>query len=441
MDQIRLIQPEDLSTQEIFSMENLTNACRQVRRNNGAAGVDGVKARELPACPGEYWERLREQILDRSYKPLPAKRTDIPKPDGSMRGLNVPAARDRVIQACLANYLDYRKDFEMSNSYGFRKNRRCEQAILKGLEFMNDGYDWIVDIDLRKFFDTVDQDRLIRLIDNLFHNRDITALTRKFVRAGVMIDGKLTRTERGIPQGGPLSPILANIYLDQADKELESRGLRFTRYADDMLIYVKSEAAANRVMKSFSNYLEKKLKLEVNASKSKVARPDEVKYLGFGFTKNKREWKAIPHEKSIHEFEQKMMKLTKRNWSVSLEERMEKINQVIRGWSNYFRCAWMYKKNMRKLDSKLRRRIRAIIWKQWKSIRKKEESLIKLGCPRDKAHSYACARQGCVRCAVTFLNKYIRNIHLKKKGLLTIEEYFDTVAERFMKSFVRTAQC
>nr|WP_301010961.1 reverse transcriptase domain-containing protein [Faecalibaculum rodentium] len=273
---------------------------------------------------------VREQILDRSYKPLPAKRTDIPKPDGSMRGLNVPAARDRVVQACLASYLDYRKDFEMSNSsYGFRKNRRCEQAILKGLEFMNDGYDWIVDIDLRKFFDTVDQDRLIRLIDNLFHNRDVTSLTRKFVRAGVMIDGRLVRTERGIPQGGPLSPVLANIYLDQADKELESRGLRFTRYADDMLIYVKSEAA-NRVMKSFSNYLEKKLKLEVNASKSKVARPDEVKYLGFGFKRNKREWKAIPHEKSIHEFEQKIMKLTKQNWSVSLEERLEKINQVIR---------------------------------------------------------------------------------------------------------------
>ena len=206
MNQTRLIQPEDLSTQEIFSMENLTNACRQVRRNNGAAGVDGVKARELPVCPGEYWEQLREQILDRSYKPLPAKRTDIPKPDGSMRGLNVPAARDRVVQACLASYLDYRKDFEMSNSsYGFRKNRRCEQAILKGLEFMNDGYDWIVDIDLRKFFDTVDQDRLIRLIDNLFHNRDVTSLTRKFVRAGVMIDGRLVRTERGIPQGGPFA--------------------------------------------------------------------------------------------------------------------------------------------------------------------------------------------------------------------------------------------
>ncbi len=333
------------------------------------------------------------------------------------------------MQAGLAN-------FEMSNSsYGFRKNRRCEQAILKGLEFMNDGYDWIVDIDLRKFFDTVDQDRLIRLIDNLFHNRDVTSLTRKFVRAGVMIDGRLVRTERGIPQGGPLSPVLANIYLDQADKELESRGLRFTRYADDMLIYVKSEAA-NRVMKSFSNYLEKKLKLEVNASKSKVARPDEVKYLGFGFTKNKREWKAIPHEKSIHEFEQKMMKLTKRNWSVSLEERLEKINQVIRGWSNYFRCAWLYKKNMRKLDSKLRRRIRAIIWKQWKSIRKKEESHIKLGCPRDKAHSFVCARQGCVRCAVTFLNKYIRNGHLKKKGFLSMEEYFDMVSVRFMNTHV-----
>ncbi|WP_289967294.1 group II intron maturase-specific domain-containing protein, partial [Faecalibaculum rodentium] len=160
-----------------------------------------------------------------------------------------------------------------------------------------------------------------------------------------------------------------------------------------------------------------------------------------GFKRNKREWKAIPHEKSIHEFEQKIMKLTKRNWSVSLEERIEKINQVIRGWSNYFRCAWLYKETVRKLDSKLRRRIRAIIWKQWKSIRKKEESLVRLGCPRDKAHSYACARQGYVRCATTFLNKYIRNIHLKKKGLLSMEEYFDTVAERFMKTFVRTAQC
>ncbi|WP_264319294.1 group II intron maturase-specific domain-containing protein, partial [Paraclostridium bifermentans] len=188
-----------------------------------------------------------------------------------------------------------------------------------------------------------------------------------------MIDGMLGRTERGIPQGWPLSPVLANIYLDQDDKEMESRGLRFTGYADDMLIYVTSEAAANRVMKSFSNYLEKKLKLEVNASESKVARQDEVKYLGFGFKRNKREWKAIPHEKSIHAFEQKIMKLTKRNWSVSLEERIEKINQVIRGWSNYFRCAWLYKATVRKMDSKLRRRIRAIIWKQWKSIRKKEE--------------------------------------------------------------------
>ena len=269
MKQPTLFPVDRLSIREIFSSENLETAWKQVRRNGGASGVDGISARELPPCPGEYWENLKEEICTRKYQPMPAKRVDIPKPDGSKRGLNIPTARDRVVQACLANYFDYLKDFDMSNSsYGFRKNRRCEQAILKGLELMNDGFDWIVDIDLRKFFDTVDQDRLIRLIDCTFQNSDVTALTRKFLTAGVSIQGKVEKTKIGIPQGGPLSPVLANLYLDQADKELERRGLRFTRYADDMLIYVRSEAAANRVMESFGRYLEQKLKKNVNLSKS-----------------------------------------------------------------------------------------------------------------------------------------------------------------------------
>lgn len=432
MNQLELFPIEPMSIQDIFSTENIRTAWKQVRKNGGSAGVDGVSARELPPFPGDYWTELREKVCTRRYQPKPAKRVDIPKPDGSKRGLNIPSAEDRVIQACLANYMDYMKDFDMSNSsYGFRKNKRCEQAILKGLEFMNDRYDWIVDIDLRKFFDTVDQDRLIRLVDNTFHNGDVTALTRKFITAGVMINGEVVTTDIGIPQGGPLSPVLANIYLDQADKELERRGLRFTRYADDMLIYVKSEAAANRVMKSFSRYLEKELKLVVNATKSKVASPDEIKYLGFGFRFTKGKWTATAHERSREHLNEKIMELTKRSWSIRLTTRIEKINKVLDGWSNYFRSAWIPKTFIEKMDRKVRRRIRCIIWKQWKTIKKREWGLMKLGCPKEEAHSKACARQSYARCSSTFLNKYIRNQTLADKGLQAMEDIFGSVSARF----------
>ncbi len=247
----------------------------------------GVKARELPPCPGEYLEKLTEVILSRKYQPMPAKRVDISKPDATKRRLNIPASRDRVVQACLANYPDYARDFDMSNgSYGLRKHRRCEQAILKGLEYMNEGYDWIVGIDRRKFFDTADQDRLVRLVDKTFQNSTLTALTRKFVTAKVMIEGETVKTDIGIPQGGPLSPVLANLYLDQAGKELAKRGLKFIRYADGLLGYVKSEGTANRVIKSFSRFLEQKLKLIVNGTKSMIDRPNGLKYPGFTFKRN-----------------------------------------------------------------------------------------------------------------------------------------------------------
>lgn len=442
MEQIQLFSNELLPMQEIFSKENMRMAWKQVRQNGGSAGVDGVSARELPLYPGTYWDDLKEDICSRRYQPMPAKRVNIPKPDGSKRGLNIPTAKDRVVQACLANYMDYRKDFDMSNSsYGFRKNRRCELAIIKGLELMNDGYDWIVDIDLSKFFDTVDQDRLIRLVDNTFKNRDVTALTRKFITAGVSVDGTVEKTKVGIPQGGPLSPVLANLYLDQADKELEKRGLNHTRYADDILIYVKSEAAAIRVMKSFSRYLEDKLKLKVNVTKSKVARPDELKYLGFGFKKINGVWRATSHSKSRDKLNEKIMELTKRNWGISLSTRIEKINQVLRGWCQYFRCAWIPKSFIHDLDRKTRRRIRGIIWKQWKTISKREWGLIKLGCPKEMAHSYASARQGIARCSQTFLNKYIRNIHLRRKGLQSMEDIFSHISETFHATRIRTAQC
>ena len=425
-------------------MENLKTAWKQVRRNGGAGGVAGVKARELPPCPGEYLEKLTEVILSRKYQPMPAKRVDISKPDATKRRLNIPASRDRVVQACLANYPDYARDFDMSNgSYGLRKHRRCEQAILKGLEYMNEGYDWIVGIDRRKFFDTADQDRLVRLVDKTFQNSTLTALTRKFVTAKVMIEGETVKTDIGIPQGGPLSPVLANLYLDQAGKELAKRGLKFIRYADGLLGYVKSEGTANRVIKSFSRFLEQKLKLIVNGTKSRVDRPDGLKYPGLTF---KRNWKtgkreARARQKSMDRLEEKIMELTRRSWGISLDERIARINQVIRGWCSCFQWAWIPKRFLKGLDQKIRRRTRAVLWKQWKTTARRRWSLMKLGCLKREAYMPACTGKSCTRCPYSFLNTFIKNEHLKRKGLQSVQEYFNRVSNSFHERTERTACC
>lgn len=427
---------------DITCFENIELAWKQVKKKKGAPGIDGMKVDKMPIPTSPFWEELGRKIRNREYSPKPAKRVDIPKPDGTQRGLNIPCVVDRVVQASAANYISFMMDEDMSDSsYGFRPERCCEKAIVKCLEYMNDGYDWVVDLDLRKFFDTVDHDRMIRIVDNTFQDSTLTWLVRKFLTAGVMVNGELVKTEKGIPQGGPLSPVLANLYLDQADKEFEKRGLRFARYADDMMILVKSEKAAERVMKSTTRYLEQKLKLEVNATKSKIARPDKIKFLGFTFRKYKGKWEATPHEEAYIKLEEELKEKTKRNWSISLDIRIRKINELIISWCNYFRCACIPKGYLQKLAIKIRRRIRMIIWKQWKRISKREWGLIKLGCPKEKAHSYACARQGYARCASTFLQKYITNNHLKRKGLLFIDEVFLTSQAKFHRTFVRTARC
>lgn len=425
---------------DITAMPNLTQAYKQVRRNKGAAGVDGMKYFEMPPCPGQYWEDVAESIRNRTYQPYPALRVWIPKEDGTQRGLNIPAVRDRVVQASIANYITFMMDEDMSDfSYGFRPERCCEQAIAKAQSYLNEGYEWVVDLDLSKFFDRVDQDRMVRIIDDLFHDSCLTSLIRKFLRAGVMVDGELVKTEVGIPQGGPLSPVLANLFLDQADKELERRGIHFARYADDMVLMVKSDKAAHRVMESFSRYLEKELKLQVNREKTKVVRPDEIKFLGYSFKKREGKWVPTPHPKSLKKIKEKLKELTSRNQSISLDTRVKKLNEVIRGWCNYFSSAWIPKKELSKLGRQVRMRLRIIIWKQWKRISKREWGLIKLGCPKEKAHSLACARQGYARCARTFLNRYITNNSLKRKGLIFIEEYHPSQNAWFHREFMRTA--
>ncbi|KGR73494.1 group II intron reverse transcriptase/maturase, partial [Ureibacillus manganicus] len=330
--------------EKILSNQNMNEAYLRVYRNKGASGVDGITVDELNQYLKENKDELRQRIRTRKYQPQAALRVEIPKENGKMRKLGIPTVVDRVVQQAIHQVLSpiFEKEFS-EYSYGFRPNRSCEMAIIKSLEFLNDGYDWIVDIDLERFFDTVNHDKLMRIISNTIDDGDVISLIRKYLVSGVMVKGKYEETPIGTPQGGNLSPLLSNVMLNELDKELESRGLHFVRYADDALIFVKSEKAANRVMESVVKFIEKKLGLIVNAEKSKIARPKDLKFLGFGYyydSKNKK-YQVRPHPMSVQKFNRKLRQLTKRNWSIPLDYRILKLKQVIFGWVNYFRIANM----------------------------------------------------------------------------------------------------
>lgn len=413
--------------EEVLSKENLNKAYLQVFRNKGSAGVDGVSVNELKEHLRINGDKIIEDILKRKYKPLPVKRVEIPKDNGKKRLLGIPTVVDRVIQQALAQVLSpiYEKEFS-DNSYGFRPKRSCEMAIIKSLEFINNGHDWIVDIDLERFFDTVNHDRLIQIIYRAIDDGDIMSLISKYLKAGVMVQGKLEETKIGTPQGGNLSPLLSNIMLNELDKELESRGLRFVRYADDCNIYVGSEKAANRVMKSITKFIEKKLGLIVNVSKSKVGRPRNIKFLGFGYyfdSKSKR-YEVKPHEVSIQKFKRKLKRLTKRSWSISLDKRLLKLKQLIKGWVNYFRIAKM-KTILNEIDSKVRNAIRVIIWKQWKVNIRQIKSLIKLGIDEEQAKGLTWCRRGYQYISHSWiLHRAISNKRLEKRGLVSARDHY-----------------
>lgn len=312
----------------------------------------------------------------------------------------------------------YEKQFS-ETSYGFRPNRSCEMAIIKLLEYFKDGYTWIVDIDLEKFFDTVCHDKLISIIMKTIHDGELVSLIRKYLVSGVMENGIVSPAKVGTPQGGNLSPLLSNIMLNELDKELEKRGLKFTRYADDCVIVVQSEKAANRVMESITKFIEKKLGLKVNVEKSKITRPNQVKYLGFGFyCTTTGIIKPKPHLKSIQKFRRKLKLLTKRNWSISLEERIRKLNQVIRGWINYFKIADM-KMKLKDITAHLNHRIRCIIWKQWKVPKHRMECLIKLGIDKNTAKACSYARKSYWATSRVYpVQTAISNKRLQQKGLV-----------------------
>lgn len=415
--------------EQILAKENLNKAYKKVYQNKGVAGVDGITVEEIAEYIKENKDRITNKIRKRQYKPQPVKRVQIPKENGQKRNLGIPTVMDRIIQQAIVQVLTpiFEEQFH-DNSYGFRPGRSCEQAVIKVLEYLNDGYDWIVDIDLEKFFDTVNQDKLITIIGKTIKDGDVVSLIRKYLSAGVMVNGVKMETKVGTPQGGNLSPLLSNIMLNELDKELEARGLNFVRYADDCMILVKSEKAANRVLTSITKYIEKKLGLKVNAKKSKVTRPTQTKYLSFSFWAAKGgKWKPKPHIKAYQKLIRKLKQLTKRSWSISLDERIKKINYLVRGWVNYFRTANM-KNKMKEIDEHLRTRIRVIIWKQWKKITKRYKALRQLGLEHKEAFAYANTRKGYYQICKTQTIKFaINNERLRKRGLVFLLDQYEKV--------------
>ena len=415
--------------EEILNPNNLNKAYKKVVSNKGVAGVDGITVEEEFDYLKENKDRILNQIRKRRYKPQPVKRVQIPKENGKMRNLGIPTVTDRIIQQAIVQVISpiFEEQFN-DNSFGFRPNRSSEQAVKRALEYLNEGYEWIVDIDLERFFDTVNQDRLITIIGKTIKDGDVVSLIRKYLSAGVMENGIVKATEVGTPQGGNLSPLLSNIMLNELDKELEARGLNFVRYADDCIILVKSEKAAIRVLASITKFIEKKLGLKVNAEKSKVTRPTQTKYLGFSFWMSKSgKWKPKPHLKSYQKLIRKLKQLTDRSWSISLDNRIKKINYLVRGWINYFRIANM-KNRITEIDKHLRTRIRVIIWKQWKKITRRQKALEQLGVAANLAHNIACSRKGYQLICKTDWLKFAINIErLRKRGLVFLLDQYTKV--------------
>lgn len=418
---------KDNLMEQILSNENLNTAYLQVIRNKGAEGVDGMKYTELGESLSKNGETIKEQLRTRKYKPQLVRCVEIPKPDGGMRKLGIPTVTDRFIQQAVAQVLTpiFEEQFN-DHSYGFRPNRCAQQAVITALEMMNDGHSWIVDIDLEKFFDTVNHDKLMTIVGRTIKDGEVVSIVRKFLVSGVMIDDEYEDSVIGTPQGGNISPLLANVMLNELDKEMEARGLDFVRYADDCIIMVGSELAANRVMKSISKFIEEKLGLKVNVSKSKVDKPKGIKYLGFGFYFDAfaKEYKAKPHAKSVAKFKARMKELTCRSWGVGNSYKIEKLNQLIRGWINYFKIGRM-KMLCKKLDSNIRYRLRMCIWKHWKTPQNRAKNLIKLGIDRRTAFrtAYTGSRIA-YACNKGAVNVAINNERLTRFGLVSMLDYY-----------------
>ena len=377
----------------VCNRENLWKALKRVQANKGSAGIDGMTVKQLPAYLAQHWPALRAQLLQGTYQPQPVKRAEIPKPDGGVRKLGIPTVLDRFIQQAVMQVLQEQWDRTFSgHSYGFRPGRSAHQAVAAAQRHIADGYRWVVDIDLEKFFDRVNHDRLMAAVAKRVGDKRLLRLIRAFLNAGVMENGLVSPTDEGTPQGGPLSPLLSNLVLDELDRELEKRGHRFVRYADDCNIYVQSERAGQRVMASVERFLSRRLKLKVNAAKSAVARPWERKFLGFAFTANRQPKRRIA-PKALARLTQKVRELTRRTRGISVAKIVEQLATYLRGWGSYFGFC-QTPSVLGDLNSWIHRRLRSFQWKQWKRGRRRYAELRRLGVSKDLAAKTAGSSHG-----------------------------------------------
>lgn len=399
----------------------MTEAYKRVKANKGAPGIDGMRVGELQRFLNEGWSFIKADLLDGSYRPQAVKRVEIPKPNGGVRLLGIPTVLDRLIQQAIAQELSLLYDSGFSpSSFGFRPTRSAHDAVRQAQEYLNEGKRYVVDLDLEKFFDRVNHDILMSLLGRVIWDKGLLRLIGRYLRSGVMVDGVLSPTEEGTPQGGPLSPILSNILLNELDKELERRGHSFVRYADDCSIYVKSRRAGERVLSSVNKWLEEKLKLKVNESKSGVRTPQELTLLGFGFYYSKDGVQLRIAPRSYERLKTKVRWLTRRNWPLSVPERLDRMKVYLRGWLHYFAPA-KAKNPLGKLDEWIRSRLRMCIWKQWKVPKARIRNLEALGIPRWQAYQWGYTRRGYWRTAHSpILCRSLDNKRLQEMGYFSL---------------------
>ena len=379
--------------EEVCGRKNCQQALARVKSNKGSAGIDGLTVEQLPDYLKQHWLTIREQLLSGTYKPQAVKRVEIPKPDGGKRKLGIPTVLDRFIQQAVMQVLQRSWDRTLSeHSYGFRPGRSAHQAVAKAQQYIAEAYGWVVDLDLEKFFDRVNHDKLMGQLARRIRDKRLLKLIRAFLRAGVMEGGLVSPVDEGTPQGGPLSPLLSNIVLDELDRELERRGHRFVRYADDCNIYVRSQRAGERVMESVSQFITRKLKLKVNEQKSAVARPSKRKFLSFSFTWQ-REPKRRIAPKAIARFKQRVRELTRRTRGVKVETMVAQLSRYLTGWRGYFGFC-QTPSVLGRLEEWLRRRLRSVVWKQWKYARVRFAELRKRGVSKDLAAQTAGSAHG-----------------------------------------------
>jgi group II intron reverse transcriptase/maturase len=422
---------------EVFASANIERAIRRVERNGGAPGIDGVSTTQLRSHWRIHWPAIKATLDAGTYWPAPVRRVEIPKPGGGVRALGVPTVQDRVIQQAILQVLSPIFDPHFhGSSFGFRPNRSAHMAVNQARRFVEDGTNWVVDLDLEEFFDRINHDKLMARVARKVKDKQVLRLIRALLNAGVMNAGVCVRTEEGTPQGGPLSPLLANIMLDDLDKELEKRGHRFVRYADDLTIYVASERAGQRVFESISGFVESKLKLRVNRNKSKVAPATRAHLLGFGLLKRKGRVDVRIDPKAKKKAKDRIRRLTARTWSVPMHRRIAAINIYVRGWTGYFGLSDT-PSIFEEFDEWLHRRLRQVRWKEWKRPRTKARNLQALGIPRRKAFQWAYTRKGSWRLAGSApLQRALPAPYWQSLGLVGF-----TASYRRVRESLRTAGC